>query len=113
VQILRILQAASLGRALGIEAPAVVYAAFIPLITLIMQIPIPSAPALMRLRSNLMTDLLVRDLPAPSIPRDRPALAMKPSTPPPEAHNAKAAPARPRRNPPAPARALRSSARTP
>lgn len=40
VQILRILQAASLGRALGIEAPAVVYAAFIPLITLIMQIPI-------------------------------------------------------------------------
>lgn len=40
VQILRILQAYCLGRALGIDAPAAVYFAFVPLITLIMQIPI-------------------------------------------------------------------------
>lgn len=40
VQILRILQAYCLGQALGIEAPAAVYFAFVPLITLVMQIPI-------------------------------------------------------------------------
>jgi glycosyltransferase 2 family protein len=40
VQILRIVQAYFLGRALGIEAPVVVYFAFIPVILLVMLLPI-------------------------------------------------------------------------
>lgn len=40
VQILRIVQAYCLGRALGLAAPAVVYFAFIPLILLIMLLPV-------------------------------------------------------------------------
>jgi uncharacterized membrane protein YbhN (UPF0104 family) len=40
VQLLRVVQAYSLGRALGIGEPLTVYLALIPLITLIMQIPI-------------------------------------------------------------------------
>lgn len=43
VQVLRILQAFCLGLALGIAAPAGIYFAFVPLITLVMQIPITIA----------------------------------------------------------------------
>ncbi len=43
VQVLRILQAFCLGLALGIAAPASIYFAFVPLITLVMQIPITIA----------------------------------------------------------------------
>ena len=40
VQVLRILQAWMLGRGLGIDAPLVVYLAFVPVILLVMQLPI-------------------------------------------------------------------------
>ncbi len=40
VQVLRVVQAYCLGRALGIAAPAVVYFAFVPLILLIMLLPV-------------------------------------------------------------------------
>ncbi len=40
VQVLRILQAWLLGRGLGIDAPFVVYLAFVPVILLVMQLPI-------------------------------------------------------------------------
>jgi uncharacterized protein (TIRG00374 family) len=40
VQVIRVLQAWCLGRALGIELPATLYFAFIPVIVLIMQLPI-------------------------------------------------------------------------
>ncbi len=40
VQVLRVVQAYCLGRALGISAPAVVYFAFVPLILLIMLLPV-------------------------------------------------------------------------
>ncbi len=40
VQVIRVLQAWCLGRALGIELPLTIYFAFIPVIVLIMQLPI-------------------------------------------------------------------------